>query len=123
MPEKRCPRESAKRYGVAAFRLYKLRAKEHPMGKTTAEAGVAAPTLPSHTSVMFYCPKCGGNNFGTSNALSPDARRHCHGMSDDHGSRSCSFSWSVADDWRHYMLVTTRAFASREDFEEAYRGA
>ena len=63
----------------------------------------------------FYCPVCGGNYFGTSNAQDWDvAEGHCHG-----DVSACSFSWPRSDDWKYFRNDPSRPFSSKEEYEAA----
>ena len=48
-------------------------------------------------SGIFTCPLCGSHCWGTSDALSPNAVGHCHGV-------GCKFSWFRKDDYKKMIF-------------------
>lgn len=59
--------------------------------------------------IIFCCPECSGDCYGSSGVDSVVLMRHCHGKESRPGNReqwpACGYSWPSTDDWRYMRLV------------------
>lgn len=64
--------------------------------------------MPVAHDVIFICPKCRSNNFGSYELPDKTLQRTCHGC--------YSVGWNQKDDWQYFFL--TGSFLNQEDYQK-----
>ena len=61
-------------------------------------------------AIVFHCPCCGRDGYRTVDLNVEPMTRAC---------RTCKFTWTADEDWKHMRLVQYRRFVSAADLHDA----